>query len=839
MRANLTWFMAFCYAVVGPVLAEDPASKKVVAPPAAEVDVSPAAEPFGLFLPQQGLGERGAQEIYEVIVIRAAAELGYQVADALTATALPPAPDGVRDLGVLVRRDDDGEHLLQMGYRLYATQPLYLWIYGRIVPAEGGPPTPNPDLPTVSRFVEEARKSHEESLNAISVADLDQKKIDLSYVEPGRCLQMLKMFGFTVAEPGAKVAVDALPTVVAIPPTLEHDLLPGTDPGHNFTPAGSDPMHELLVFYHPAHPEQYAHVLHKVRSLIDVPARQIVIEVLVLEIGAQGLKQLGIEWELQSPTSHLGALKIGRLSAFDDRLNAIPTLDTQLKDIFGYFSVKIQALVREGKAEVLSRPSVTTLDNRMAYINVEERIPVVNSIATPNAGTVTVSFKEVRAGITLNVRPRVSADLKEISMQVAASVTARVPNEDVVVFTSNGEEAARAPTISARLVKSRTRVPNNTPFIIGGLVSNDIIDSQDKVPLLGDIPLVGEWLFTSRRIEREKREVIIVVTPRLLPETELASPALPGDKDAFDSFGDKLFRDSYRIRAEDVFDLTFLKTNKQLQRMQGIANQIAQEDVSVAAQYPFDRFSDGRIPGERIIVYRQMYEVIKRLKMDSLVDPGQIIFFRPDPQSHSGFTTTFLSDYLAEVSNTKQVNQEPDYGLIFQNLDGLAVALTYTVRRFDSDATEILSQPVPQVHVVACPDAETWSRLLWEMNQPDRHGQARYTVLLRTEKDLTRLKRALILKRTVALNTGDDPIRLSQFHIGRMLLMPTLKEEKIHVTDSDAASFFFYTEQYYPAVKLELARDLDVMTEALKLPEVRALLPDGAYPLRPIEWQPR
>lgn len=834
MRIFLLWFIAlFCTAPLF-VQAED-----AVPPETTESPAIPGEAKFGVFIPQLGFGESEAQELFEVVATRAAAELGYEIADPLTSTQLPPPPDDVRDLGVLVRNVDGGIRFVQMGCRLYGSQPLHLWIFGRTVPASGAP-KPNPELAEIQRFVADARKSYGEELNAISIADLDHKKIDLSYVEPSRCLDMLKMLGFTVVTAGEPIAVEALPTIVAIPSTEQHDLLPGTEPGQSFMPAGSDPMHDLLVFYHPSRPEQYAQVLHKVRSLIDVPARQIVIEVLVLEIGEVGLQQLGIEWELQSPVSHFGALKVGRLPAFAEGQNAIPTLDTQLRDIFGYFSTKIQALIRDGKAEVLSRPSVTTLDNRMAYINVEERIPVVTSITNPSSSTVTVNFKEVKAGITLNVRPRISADLQEISMQVAASVTARVPNEDVVVRTSNGEEAARSPTISARLVKTRTRVPNNTPFIIGGLVSNDLIDFKDKVPLLSDIPLIGNLLFTTRRIEREKREVIIVVTPRLLPETELASPALPEDKDAFDSFGDKLFRDAYRIRAEDVFDLGFLKKNKQLQRMQNIADLLVQQDASLSSQYPFDRFSDGRIPGERIIVFRQMYEVIKRLKLESMIDPSQIIFFRPDPESQSGFTTTFLSEYLAEVSNTPQSRgKEPDYASIFENLDGLAVALTYTVRRYDSEATEILSQPVPQVHAVACPNEETWSRLLWEMNQPDRHGQARHTVLLRNEKDMVRLKRALILKRTVALNAGDDPVRLSKFHLGRMLLMPTLKEEKIHVMDSDAAKYFFFTEQYYPALKLELARDLDIMVEALQLPEIRDLLPDGAYPLRPIEWQPR
>lgn len=808
---------------------EEPASATDPAPAAPTNE--PGPEIFGRFIAQPQLGSSEAQEMFEVVATRAAAELGYRSADPSTAAAVPPVPDGVHILGVLVRRNGESVHLIQLGYRLYNTQPLHLWIYGQVQKSES-PPVPNEDIDRMEQFLAEARKSHDEKLGKITAADLAHKKIELSYIEPDRCLTMLRTLGLNVINPGDPVDINKLPTIVALPHTKNHTLLEGVETSFPLT--GTDPINELLVFYHPARPEQYSQILDKVRNLIDLPARQIVIEVMVLEISEVGITQLGLEWELESPGRNFGSLKVGRLPPAppsDFAVDLQPTVDAGLRNIFGEFAVTIQSLIVEGEAEVLSRPSVTTLDNRMAHINVERRIPVVTSVNNPNANSVTVNFKEVRAGITLNVRPRVTADESEVSMQVAASVTARVPNEDVEVFNSNGDQIARAPTISARLVKTQTRVPNNTPFIIGGLVSNDAIESRDKVPVLGDIPLVGPLLFSQTSSFNRKREVIIVVTPRLLPENEIVNAAIPEDKDAFDSFDNRLFRDAYRIRAEDVFDLGFLIGNRQLRQMQHLADLIAGQNVDLGETYPFNQFVGGRIPGERILIYRQMYEVIKRKNLNENIAPTEIIFFQQDEDVKLNFDVRFLWHDLAQRLRLRSTKEQPARNPdLFSALRGKALAMTYTLRSDDVDPSDILGQPVPEVRILDCPDSATWSRLLWDYNQQDRDGRQRYTVLIHNEKDLTRLCRAIILRRTVQINAARQALTLPNFHIGRMLLMPTIKEEKVYLIDEDVAKYFFYTEQYYPVVKMELTRDLEAMHAVMQLPSVQQYLHDHETP---------
>ena len=484
-------------------------------------------------------------------------------------------------------------------------------------------------------------------------------------------------------------------------------------------------------------------------------------------------------------------------------------------------------MVEEGTAEVLSRPHVLTLDNRMANIQVIRKIPVVNSITNPNASTVTVSFKEVTTGITLNVRPHASHDGEEVGMQIVAKVAARVPGEDVVVFNSAGDEVARSPTISERKIQDIVRVANNTPFIIGGLIAKDDITDMEKVPLLGDLPFVGRF-FRNERVETVKREVIIVITPFVLPEGRVVSRVMPEDKATFDSDGHKLFRSAYRIRAEDVFDLAFLTENQQLLKLQSLADDVAGRNAELGREYPFDRFAEGRVPGERVLVYRQMYEVIKRRGLENDVNLDRLIFFLANDESEAGFDVKFISPFL-----DKQAGAE------FTGFKDKVLTLTYTYQKDSDQARGILKQPVPEVQLLDCANRGDWSRLLWKLNQPGDNGKERFTILIHNQKDLTRLKRAIVLKHTVELNVhADTPPQLKHFTIGRELLVPTVRSDKVYLIDEEVAKYYFYTEQYYPAVRQELERDIQALKVMLKDPRVTPWLDDPKVIDKPLPWTP-
>ena len=88
-----------------------------------------------------------------------------------------------------------------------------------------------------------------------------------------------------------------------------------------------------------------------------------------------------------------------------------------------------------------------------------------------------------------------------------------------------------------------------------------------------------------------------------------------------------MFRDAYRIRSEDTFDLNYLYENRELQRMKTEVRRAVSQDISLARQYPYSNFYGDAVPGESILCYRQIYEVLKRRYMQNRLDERKIIFF--------------------------------------------------------------------------------------------------------------------------------------------------------------------------------------------------------------------
>lgn len=838
-------------------LAEEPGDDETAAAPAETADTAPTptlapvatpapvaqapksklppADPPRL-IEQSGITAVELYDVLNMVAARLKTDLGYFDAATMISDHLPLTPDGVQVISVLTRPGEHGDAVIQLGYRTFRSNlPPHVWLLAWTL--TDGEPTVNPHLDATGKLIDEIRGRLDAANESLKIDDLAYRRVTLSYINPQRCVNMLKMFGISVLDGGSPVDPANVPCVGKIPgPPPPRVNRVQNVANRAFEPTESDPVTELMVFYNASRPEQFGRVNHLIRNVIDVPDRQIVIEVMVLEISQTGLERLGVEWEIGASHTDLDTLVFGQLP---DDSDGSPTLSAGLPGVFGEFSVEVEALIRDGDAEILSRPSVLTVNNRQAYIKVAEKIRIVTSVANPNANTFSVGFISETAGIELNVRPRISADGEQVSMQIAASVTAVVPNEDVEVRDSAGDIIASAPTISERVVETHTRVPNNTPFIIGGLVARDVTKDQSKVPFLGDLPIIGS-AFRDERNERLKREVIIIVTPRVLPERQLVTSALPEDKDAFDSFDNELFRSAYRIRAEDVFDLKFITQNRQLRHAQRLADIIAMRNVDLADSYPLRTFTNGRFPGERILVYRQMYEVIKRLEIDAAVDPHKVIFFEEDLESETGFNVNFLTKYLAKLG---EINVPPDsqldVNLFFDKLKlyDKAIAMTYTLYQYETDPVTVMRQPVPHVETFDCPDRKTWDKLLWQLNQPDEQGRQRYSILIQNAKDLKRLRRAIVLKRTVELNASRASLTLQNFTLGRLILMPTVKEDKVYLIDEETAKYFFFTEQYYPAVRQELARDGEALSNTLQLPEVRRYLPERLRRQGPLEWE--
>ncbi len=171
------------------------------------------------------------------------------------------------------------------------------------------------------------------------------------------------------------------------------------------------------------------------------------------------------------------------------------------------FDAVISAAAKKGKAKVLSDPKVATLNNKEANIDITTQVPYTTTettAATPPISTTKVTYLSV--GIKLTVTPTINSDGR-ISMKINPSVSQVSPTITPV--------AGGAPGIDTRSADTNVIVRDGETIVIGGLISDTQAESVFKVPLLGDIPILG-YLFRKKSVTRDRRELLIFVTPRIL-----------------------------------------------------------------------------------------------------------------------------------------------------------------------------------------------------------------------------------------------------------------------------------------------------------------------------------
>ncbi len=639
------------------------------------------------------------------------------------------------------------------------------------------------------------------------------------------------------------VNFDRLPLVVRLPATDPRNMgLVGSDTGMTQASAQRDSLGltvvpqaatnltetvtggtaQLLVMYHPAYPEQFQKLKRVIADTIDRPARQVVVEGLVLEISSEALSELGVKWDLKKGNQ---TWSLGTLTTSAPGDSAISFLRDSAASVSpSQMMARINALVQNNKAEVLSRPSVLTLDNRQATIRVGTDIPIATSkdassgSAGAAASRVSFSFQYLPTGILMNVRPRVSEDGQEISMLIDATVSATVPNQDLKVLDpATKVTLASAPTISTRRVQTYARIRDNQPLIIGGLVSRDQISGSDKVPLAGDIPFLGK-LFGHENKQDKKREVIIVLTPSVVTENIRETKAqYPRDDDIFDLRDTTLFKEHYRLRAEDLVDSSYIRFNRRFLNYRDIANRLVDRDASIASRSAIAPFVGTRIPGEFIFVSSMMYRLMDRMKADEPIKLENIQTFERGVNGEQ--RPIALTDLLARYGGGSS------YKDFFENRKGKALALTYRLARNSNKPEDMFGEPVPTIQLVDCPDRATWRRLLWDMNQ-STGPIPQYTILIHEREDLRRVQLAYATQNTILNNGGTPGMVFDRFLPGRMLHLQEVSPNWERVLLPPIAQYFFIGEHGTMFFMQEHERAIQTLDTALRMKENAALL-DG------------
>ncbi len=170
-------------------------------------------------------------------------------------------------------------------------------------------------------------------------------------------------------------------------------------------------------------------------------------------------------------------------------------------------------LQANGASKSISNPSILCVNNKESSIYVGKTMSV-SSGQTAVSGSTTTSYKREDVGLTLKIKPRVSS-----SDKVTLDVEAILEN----ILDDGSKNATGQPVTSKQEVKTQAILRHGESIIIGGLVKSYESDSTSKVPLLGDIPVVGEYLFSSTSTKTEEDNLIVVLTPYIIDKSEKLS----------------------------------------------------------------------------------------------------------------------------------------------------------------------------------------------------------------------------------------------------------------------------------------------------------------------------
>lgn len=238
--------------------------------------------------------------------------------------------------------------------------------------------------------------------------------------------------------------------------------------------------------------------------------KQVRIESRVVEISSSKARELGVAVGNATDTNDAGVPILGNMGSFSLGQNA--TNDREKEDVFGWFgtyakiSAQLNAMVKKGDAKILSQPYIITMSGEKAEILIGGEIPV-----PVNTGDNAISVEWREYGIKLNIEPNVMQD-NSVDSKIETEVSALDKDNAVA---ANGSDGSSIPGMRSRKASTRVQMRPGMTMAIGGLISSDESKAISKIPLLGDLPILGQF-FRSTSKSREKREIIILLTPILV-----------------------------------------------------------------------------------------------------------------------------------------------------------------------------------------------------------------------------------------------------------------------------------------------------------------------------------
>lgn len=264
-------------------------------------------------------------------------------------------------------------------------------------------------------------------------------------------------------------------------------------------------------------------VMSQIISKLDVPRDQVYVEAIIMEIALDKQFQLGTS--VASPSSGLGFFPNQDLGQFIQNPFSISGLalgfqsgqrqtltipGTNQNVTVSSITGLIHALQQNSNSNILATPQLLTLDNQEAMIEIAENIPVPTSTAIQGAGVATSITRE-KVALSLKIKPQINKASDFVKLDIDQKL------EDISPRTPPKGVADLAFSTSSRSSKTTVVVQDKDTVVFGGLVRDNVKETANKVPLLGDIPVLG-WLFRSTTTAATKQNLLVFITPQIIKQ---------------------------------------------------------------------------------------------------------------------------------------------------------------------------------------------------------------------------------------------------------------------------------------------------------------------------------
>ncbi|APS30893.1 general secretion pathway protein GspD [Pectobacterium brasiliense] len=262
--------------------------------------------------------------------------------------------------------------------------------------------------------------------------------------------------------------------------------------------------------------------LEQVIAQLDIRRPQVLVEAIIAEVQDADGMNLGVQWANKNAGvtqfTNTG-LPITTMMAGADQFRRDGTLGTAATTALGGFngiaagfyqgnwSMLLTALSKNSKNDILATPSIVTLDNMEATFNVGQEVPVLAGSQTTSGDNVFQTVERKTVGIKLKVKPQINEGdsvLLEIEQEVSS-----------VADAASSSSTDLGATFNTRTVNNAVLVSSGETVVVGGLLDKSTNESASKVPLLGDIPVLGH-LFRSNSTETKKRNLMLFIRPSII-----------------------------------------------------------------------------------------------------------------------------------------------------------------------------------------------------------------------------------------------------------------------------------------------------------------------------------